>query len=793
MSLRLVGVDDDGLGVRDNVVGRRAASSLFVSVTQQNGLVHPQQETSTDQYAHSLLNRPKSEWEPLSAHLAKVADTASEYADSFGAASWENILGQCHDLGKLSAEFQNYIGGPGTESADASSVDGLPGRVDHSTFGARFVAQKIADVRGQILAFCIAGHHAGLPDESSAEETTQRGTLRWRLDATKHLTIPHVQSPLVDLESPRLKLRPADKSEQAFQIAFFTRMLFSCLVDADRTRTEEFCDPEAASERGRERPSLMQLKHALDAMLEKKGREAKASDVNRHRASVLQQCRGAAPLIPGFFSLNVPTGGGKTYASLAFALDHAASHADHRFRRVVVAIPFTSIIEQNADVYREALGSLAKAGMVEHHTNLRPEHATRANQLGTETWDAPLIVTTNVQLLESLFASATTPCRKIHRLARSIIVLDEAQTMPVHLLRPALAALRELVLNYGCSIVFCTATQPALEYRKDFDLGIRDVRPIIPEAPALFQALKRVQVHALPKVADDDLAQRLTEQSAVLCIVNTRGHAARLYDLVAGSSEAGTCFHLSTWMCGQHRRDVLKIVCARLEKKLPCRLISTQLVEAGVDLDFPTVYRAAAGFDSIAQAAGRCNREGNLLLGHTYLFESEKLSPAGLLRDAAQTGQELLPHYPDPLAPDAIAAYFRQFYWTQKERWDKNEVMSRMTVDHDRKRLLFNFREISSRFRMIEDEQVPILVPYDETALGFRDTLLLNPMQLVSHRALQPYLVSVRKEMLRDLERNAMIQQHDSGVWLLLNRMAYTEEKGLSPELYGLDPSFWGI
>jgi CRISPR-associated endonuclease/helicase Cas3 len=751
-----------------------------------------------EQYAHTLADHAPGDWETLAAHLDKVASSASTFAEAFGAQLWGEVLGRCHDLGKLSDDFQLYLRNAGAASVDAGAEneDTSGKRVDHSTFGARFVAKALGNVPGQLLAFCIAGHHTGLPDEASADEATQRSTLRYKLDPAKYC-ISAVQTPDVVLPALTSPLQPsaAGKAEYPFQFAFFTRMLFSCLIDADRTRTEEFCDPEEALVRrglgsGFGRPTLAALKNRLDASLLKMQKDAKPTEVNRQRSIMLERCREAANLPPDFFSLNVPTGGGKTLSSLAFALDHAIKH---ELRRVVVAIPFTSIIEQTADVYRKELGPLAEAALVEHHTNIQTEKDTRSNQLGAENWDAPLIVTTNVQLFESLFAYRTTPCRKLHNLARSVIVLDEAQTIPVELLKPALAALRELVLNYGCSIVLCTATQPALERRDDFVLGLEKVRPIIPDTMPLFHALKRVEVRTLGSLPDSELALRLAKEKAALCIVNTRKHASRLYDQVAAMSETGGCFHLSTWMCGAHRRTVLKMIRERLNAQQPCRVVSTQLVEAGVDLDFPVVYRAEAGFDSIAQAAGRCNREGLQALGLTYVFEGEEQPPPGLLRAAAQTRKELLSRYPDPLAPEAIEAYFRLFYWSKKDNWDKHKVMEKMTFDSARGRALLQFREVADAFQMIRDDQLPILVPYNAKAVILRDRLMGGKVPFVPQRELQPYLVSVRKEAMRQMNERGFVEEHESGVWLLLNRSLYSSNKGLDPASTKLDAAFWGI
>ena len=415
----------------------------------------------------------------------------------------------------------------------------------------------------------------------------------------------------------------------------------------------------------------------------------------------------------------MPTGGGKTFASLAFALHHA--HRHRGLRRVVVAIPFTSIIEQTAEEYRKALGPLANLGLIEHHSNLDPKRDTRANNLAAENWDAPLVVTTNVQLYESLFAAKTTPCRKLHRLAGSVIILDEAQTLPVELLAPTLAALKELVARYGCTVVLCTATQPALEHRpRDFEVGLAGVRPIVDDVNSLHAALKRVEVSRLGVLADEQLVERLAAERAALCVVNTRPHAAGLFDkLVSRLGSANGCYHLSTFMCAQHRRDALAEIRRRLKDGKPCRLVSTQLIEAGVDVDFPAVYRAPAGFDSIAQAAGRCNREGNLkgedgrpATGRVYLFDTEAPPPPGMLRQSAEKARELSDAHPDPLTPPAVEAYFRLFYWSRQHEWDKHGVLPHFGYPHPPGLPPFMYRQAADAYRIIREEQTPILVPY---------------------------------------------------------------------------------
>jgi CRISPR-associated endonuclease/helicase Cas3 len=745
-------------------------------------------------YAHTLDGRDETDWERLSAHLDAVALDAGQYAGAFGAAEWGGVLGQCHDLGKASAEFQAKLHAANPKDSEDAGVEeqatAANHRVDHSTFGARYVSDKCGGLAGEMLAYCIAGHHAGLPNGRITEDVTSGSTLEARIDA-KRTHLPHVDDPGLFLVRPQLPFRPSG-TDMSFALAFFTRMLFSCLIDADRTCTEAFCDPVQALERRIPRPSIAALREQLDAHMTSLQRSAAVADgqcaaqpnlVNSMRRHVLAECQAAATMERGFFSLQVPTGGGKTLASLVFALHHAQRWEG---RRVVVAIPFTSIIEQTADVYRGALGGLADTGMVEHHSDLQPQRDTRSNQLGTENWDAPLVVTTNVQLFESLFAMATTPCRKLHRLANSVIILDEAQILPVDLLAPTLAALRELVANYKCTVVLCTATQPALEKRDEFPMGLSNVRPMVSDAATLYTALRRVEVRDAGKLDDDVLVQRLAAEERVLAIVNTRAHAAKLFREMVRVAGSEGCFHLSTRMCGAHRRNVLKRV---REAALtgPCRIVSTQLIEAGVDLDLPVVYRAEAGFDSIAQAAGRCNREGRLPeLGITYLFQAQDPPPPGYLRDTAATARELLPGFrADPLSPIAIEAYFRQHYWKWSDRLDERGVLPLMSMQGLNSK--FQFRDIAHQYKIIRDEQVPILVPYGEEGKNLLDVLQSADLSFIPHRKLQPFLVSVPRYALHVMEKQHAVREHESGVWLLLSPDAYNNAQGLMLDNLGVD------
>jgi len=380
-------------------------------------------------------------------------------------------------------------------------------------------------------------------------------------------------------------------------------MMFSSLVDADFLETERIMNPAQAKVRPLYAPPMSELRAELDRHLAKF--EASHSPVNRKRHEVLQSCLRAADRPPGLFSLQVPTGGGKTLSSLAFALRHSEQHG---LRRIIYAIPFTSIIEQTARVFRESLGGL-ESPVLEHHSNFDPESlergtATVCARLASENWDAPIIVTTNVQFLESLFSARGSRCRKLHRIARSVIILDEVQTLPVELLHPTLVLLQELAENYGCTIVLCTATQPAVELHPDFPIGLSHVERIIERPRELYSALERVRVSYIGSVTDDSLVSNLGEHPRSMCIVNTRRHAAEVFQqCVERSSDPSACFHLSAQMCPQHRSDTLKKIRDRLQSDSLCTVVSTQLVEAGVDLDFPVVFRAMAGLDSIAQSA----------------------------------------------------------------------------------------------------------------------------------------------------------------------------------------------
>jgi CRISPR-associated endonuclease/helicase Cas3 len=677
-------------------------------------------------YAHSGLQAGGSDWQPLKEHLTQVAQLAAERAQIFKASDWAHLIGLLHDLGKYSKEFQ-------------ARLNGSPVRTDHATAGAKVVTQHLVDlyddsppVRActKVLAFAIAGHHAGLAN--GLEEGQERSTLKQRLalsfgkeipaldeDWRREITLPKVLAALP------LKAHAKPKKYPNFGFAFFTRMLFSCLIDADRIDTENYTRRiNRQKPLSSDHPSVSTLRAQLNQQLNQLAQNAKDTPVNALRQHILTYARQQAALAPGLFSLTVPTGGGKTLTSLAFALDHADQH--NSMRRVIYVIPFTSIIEQTAQVFRSALGEHADA-VLEHHSafdrDKLPEEVNNQSKprqadyrdklrLAMESWDAPIVVTTAVQFFESLFSDRPSQCRKLHNIAGSVIVLDEAQTLPLKLLRPIMAAIDELALNYGCSVVLCTATQPALK-DGDFHNGFENVREIAPKPTELFEKLRRTQVKNLKEQSDEKLTAHLRRHPQVLMIVNNRRHARELFESIANEEGA---YHLTTSMCAEHRSQKLAEIRERLKAGQPCRLVATSLIEAGVDVDFPTVYRTEAGLDSIAQAAGRCNREGRRALedSQVFVFQSPTWkAPPELAQLAAPMRSILRLHEGDVLAPDALKKYFSEVYYAKGAELDQHKILQSIgnTEECD-----FSFQTIASQFKMIDSHMLPIIVPFDDMA-----------------------------------------------------------------------------
>lgn len=725
--------------------------------------------TQKNWFAHSGSLVDTSDWQPLKSHLNQVALLAAQSAQVFGASDLAYLVGLLHDLGKYSAEFQ-------------ARLNGDPARADHATAGAKVVVEHIVKVMGpqymplaKLLAFAIAGHHAGLAN--GVDEGFGRSTLEQRLILkfgdripalneiwTKEISLPRT------LAIPALKQHHPATKYQGFSSSFITRMLFSCLIDADRIDTENYTRSlEGKDPLTSDSPSITNLQGQLSEYLQKLSKSAKPTEVNAIRQHILVHAREQAKLPRGLFSLTVPTGGGKTLTSLAFGLDHAAKH---QLRRVIYVIPFTSIIEQTADVFRTVMGEFKNA-VLEHHSafdrDKLPEEFKKSSKprqadyrdklrLAMESWDAPIVVTTAVQFFESLFSDRPSQCRKLHNIAGSVIVLDEAQTLPLKLLRPIMAAIDELALNYGCSVVLCTATQPALKENDEFHNGFQNVKEIAPNPTELFERLRRTQIRPIGEQNDDELIAHLRGQTQVLMIVNNRRHARELFDAIAKEEGA---YHLTTAMCAEHRSQKLKEIRQRLKDGQACRLVATSLIEAGVDVDFPTVYRAEAGLDSIAQAAGRCNREGRRSLedSQVFIFQSSKWeTPSELAQLAAPMRSILRTHKGDVLAPEALKIYFQQVYYAKGADLDHHQILKqiRTTEACD-----FPFQNIARDFRMIDSNMLPIIVPLDAVAKENLHLLRHLPENMsvgTPSKKLQRYLVQVPEKAFAQLLKSGAIE-----------------------------------
>lgn len=741
-------------------------------------------------YAHTKEDAPPELWQSLEEHLMNVAETAATFASAFDAQPWGYAAGLWHDLGKYSPNFQAYLRRNSTD--DAHRAEQCE-RVDHSSAGAQFAVEQLG-VAGHLLAYVISGHHAGLldgiGDGPSLDKRLQKSTPDWRPAATR---LPHLR-PLnfPPFLADALAKRHSDPRGTAFSMAFFVRMLFSCLVDADFLDTERFMDPSRFASRPRWPEDVMgAMESALNQFMVRLS--SNDSPVNREREEVRTACLQAAEQPPGLFSLTVPTGGGKTLSSLAFALRHASLHS---LKRIIYVVPFTSIIEQNADVFRRVFQPLVQKELpdpvLEHHSAVQAGEETLESRLASENWDAPLVVTTSIQFFESLFANRARRCRKLHNLACSVVVLDEAQKIPVDFLDPCLRALRELTSHYGTTVVLCTATQPAIHRRPDFPIGLEGVREIIPEPRRLQRALKRTTLEYLGDLTDEALAGRLKEEAQVLCVVNTRDHARKVFHLL---KDEPSVLHLSAAMCPAHRSYIIRDIRRLLESKKPCRLIATQLVEAGVDLDFPSVYRSLAGLDSVIQAAGRCNRNGSRQRGTVYLFKSEHPTSERFLSDTTNATVQLLgnrdssPIYHDLLSLDTVEHYFRLYFWSQKSRWDSRAVLRELSLQNQKEfPFLFGFRTIADRFQLIRDSGKPVIVPWGEEGASLCNELRKswNVPRLDILRRLQRYTVQIPgKEWDRAVGRSIELV-HDRFPLLISAQIHYDSRLGL--RLEGSDP-----
>lgn len=725
------------------------------------------------------------EWaEPhlLEDHLRDVAKLATDYSNAFKSSGWGYLAGIWHDLGKFQPAFQDYIRHKSGFERENAHIE--QGRVTHSTAGAVYAIDKQGPMYGHVLAYLIAGHHAGLADWDGGPSSLKYRLKEGRAEYQASLA-QHIASEI--LESKTLEMHSCAKNKES--IALWIRMLFSCLVDADFLDTELYMDSKKSSNRT-SGLALIKLESVFQRKLsDLKGnvRKLATSESNMKlqniRSEIHESCVKAAALNPGVFSLTVPTGGGKTLSSMAFALEHAKKFNK---KRIIYAIPFTSIIEQNAKVFREFLGN---DSVLEHHSNLDVELAKENShsRLAAENWDFPLVVTTNVQLFESLFAAKTSRCRKLHNLVDSVIILDEAQQLPRDFHAPITQVMQQLSDYFGVTWLLCTATQPELGQQKDaFDKellsGLRDVREIIENPVELAENLKRVSVEwpdtGSPPSSWEHIATAMRNEDCVLTIVNTRKNANNLFSLLPND---GNNLHLSANMCAEHRTIVIDDIKRRLKQRLggdrrPLRVVSTQLIEAGVDVDFPVVYRAMAGLDSIAQSAGRCNREGRLEgLGRVIVFMPQQGAPAGFLRQGEQTTLAMVKGglLDDSLSPQAFKEYFKQLN-SLGDR-DKHGICKLLTAESTRDDpLSISFRTAAEKFKLIDDAGVSVIVPFNPDPEFHEDSPVEQWLSMLEkdasqkwiYRKLQRYTVGLSENVVKKMGEKGMIRSK-AGQWLV--------------------------
>lgn len=684
----------------------------------------------------------------LKDHLEAVSSLAGEFASSFGFEEIAGLLGLCHDLGKYSDAAQNRLlrGGP---------------RVDHTSAGALEAARLL---RNNLFAYPVFAHHGGLMDGDAAQRASKRIPFQARLKGTpldysafrSEITLPSVTA-----EPP---FRPL--GQYGFSMSFLLRMLLSCIVDAD------FIDTEAFMQGGSVRRGGYASIEALAARFQahRESMKFRDSPINQKRDSILRDCLRAAEDGRGLYSLTVPTGGGKTLSSLAFALRHAQKHG---MQRVIYVIPYTSIIEQTAAIFADILG---RENVLEHHAAVEYDNEDdigRRLYLSTENWDAPIVVTTNVQFFESLFAARTSKCRKLHNIANSVVIFDEAQMIPLPYLQPCVRAIAELVHNYCSTAVLCTATQPALDDIFPPELPRKE---IIRDPAELFSFFRRTQIRFVGAWEDAQIAETLREQSQALCIVSTRKQAQNLYSLL----ESEGTYHLSTLMFPEHRKAVLKEIRQRLKEGQECRVVATSLIEAGVDVDFPVVYRALAGLDSIIQAAGRCNREGknSLESSEVIVFEpsADYFIPESQ-RQLISAMKIVAERFEDVSTMEAIRAYFTQVYTLRGELLDEKQVVPRF--EEGMKSQGFPFAAIAGEFKLIESDTKTILIPKEEKSKEYATRLRAGERARALLRDMGRYSVQVYDHDYKHLYELGMIEVLDAEIAILCDMAIYEETTGL--------------
>lgn len=695
-------------------------------------------------------------------HLEGTAKLSGEFAKKFGKEEWGYCCGYLHDIGKYSVEFQHKIRENGNE------------QIDHSTAGAKVCVEKGGLY--PIMSYCIAGHHAGLPNYGSSQDGGFESTLMGRMKKT----LKDYSAYQDEIEIPKVTTVPIAYGETKnpdFSLSVFIRMLYSCLVDADFLDTEAFMKKgEIKRDTGESIEILLQK---LEKYVSKWLLNKEINTVNGRRTEILRNCLEAGKREKGLFRLTVPTGGGKTVASLAFALRHAVHN---NMDRIIYVIPYTSIIEQNAQIFRSILGD---ENVLESHCNVDYGDSEEWNpmKLAAENWDKPVVVTTNVQFFESLFGNKSSKCRKLHNIANSVVIFDEVQMLPADYLKPCIAMIEELVSSFGVSAVLCTATQPALQ--PFFQSGI-SAYELCPRMEEQFAFFKRTTFQNLNKISEEDLIEKLSGEYQALCIVNTKKKAQALYKALKGQG----VFHLSTSMYPKHRKRVLEEVRRCLNNGERCLVLSTSLVEAGVDLDFQSVYRQLAGIDSVIQAAGRCNREGKRSPeeSNVYVFRFEEQERILGQRKQIEAAKTLVSEGKDISALETIEEYFKFLYHLKSSELDKKNIMAQF------KGIKCNFPKVAEDFKMIENDTKTVFIPIEEEAQDLLQQLKYQGFTKTTMRKAGQYSVALYDDVIEKMEAAGMIElvaENINDFYELKDKERYTEEFGLDLNIENGMALFW--
>lgn len=699
--------------------------------------------------------------QPNEEHQEGVSLMASKFAADFGMAEWSRVLGLLHDKGKEKKAFQQHIL---KESGKAPLIK-VEGDYRHAYVGA-IIAKQLFPKYHMLMDNALMGHHRGLYDDGDMKEIMKS-------PIPDDVTIDEINA---DLEALRLE-KPKD-------IHHLERMLYSCLVDADFLDTEAFMQPEQSKLRGKY-DSLMALEGKLEEYLSGLKKNAPDTEVNRIRNEVQNWCIEESANPTGFYSLTVPTGGGKTMASVLWAIKHAIKND---LKRVIIAIPYTSIITQTASVLRNIFGV---ENVLEHHSNVDhtafdDKELSQTLKLATENWDYPIIVTTNVQLFESLFSNKPSDCRKLHNIAKSVLILDEVQTLPIEFLGPIIDTFDTLKRVFGVSILFTTASQPQLKGKIQGTNpmvtieGLSEIHEIVPRRANLHVRLRRVELEFEESRKNyDEIAEELSQHPRVLCIVNTRKDAKEIYSRLP---KDGICLHLSRMMCPDHVMETIDRI--KSAPKDPSnaiiRVVATQLIEAGVDIDFPVVFRQEAGLDSILQAAGRCNREGKLDIGKAFVFGFQKPLPSGFMTQTNNARIGMGKDH-DWFSPEAMVAYFRQLY-SRVDSFDKASIKDLLYKPE------MQFETAASEFQLIDDNTTAVIVNW-KNSMDLVERLKKEGVTYSLMKSLSHYSVNVRNNDLKKLTDAGAVEEVLEGVYVVGDPIFYDKEVGLVTENHWIEES----